>query len=87
MSKIIKIDGSLGEGVSFSYLILKYNRHPHSNIIIYIIYIYLYHQGGQVLRIALSLSALCKIPIEIENIRAGRPKPGLAAQHLKGNIH
>ncbi|KAK0176440.1 hypothetical protein PV328_000573 [Microctonus aethiopoides] len=40
--------------------------------------------GGQVLRIALSLSALFKIPIEIENIRAGRPKPGLAAQHLKG---
>ncbi|XP_008558372.1 RNA 3'-terminal phosphate cyclase [Microplitis demolitor] len=40
--------------------------------------------GGQVLRIALSLSALYKIPIEIENIRAGRPKPGLAAQHLKG---
>ncbi|XP_074110029.1 RNA 3'-terminal phosphate cyclase [Cotesia typhae] len=40
--------------------------------------------GGQVLRIAISLSALYKIPIEIENIRAGRPKPGLAAQHLKG---
>ncbi|KAM0733810.1 RNA 3'-terminal phosphate cyclase [Formica fusca] len=40
--------------------------------------------GGQVLRIALSLSTLYGIPIEIENIRAGRPKPGLAAQHLKG---
>ncbi|KAI4498531.1 hypothetical protein M0802_006466 [Mischocyttarus mexicanus] len=40
--------------------------------------------GGQVLRIALSLSALYEIPIEINNIRAGRPKPGLAAQHLKG---
>ncbi|XP_012350923.1 RNA 3'-terminal phosphate cyclase isoform X1 [Apis florea] len=40
--------------------------------------------GGQVLRIALSLSALYKIPIKINNIRAGRPKPGLAAQHLKG---
>ncbi|KAK2583716.1 hypothetical protein KPH14_009636 [Odynerus spinipes] len=40
--------------------------------------------GGQVLRIALSLSALYGIPIEINNIRAGRPKPGLAAQHLKG---
>ncbi|CAK9796963.1 RNA 3'-terminal phosphate cyclase [Anthophora plagiata] len=40
--------------------------------------------GGQVLRIALSLSALFKIPIKINNIRAGRPKPGLAAQHLKG---
>ncbi|XP_011877577.1 PREDICTED: RNA 3'-terminal phosphate cyclase [Vollenhovia emeryi] len=40
--------------------------------------------GGQVLRVALSLSALYGIPIEIDNIRAGRPKPGLAAQHLKG---
>ncbi|XP_043481959.1 RNA 3'-terminal phosphate cyclase [Leptopilina heterotoma] len=40
--------------------------------------------GGQVLRIALSLSALYSIPIEIDGIRAGRPKPGLAAQHLKG---
>ncbi|XP_012233175.1 RNA 3'-terminal phosphate cyclase [Linepithema humile] len=40
--------------------------------------------GGQVLRVALSLSTLYGIPIEIENIRAGRPKPGLAAQHLKG---
>lgn len=40
--------------------------------------------GGQVLRIALSLSALYGIPVEITNIRAGRSKPGLAAQHLKG---
>ncbi|KAL7289861.1 RNA 3'-terminal phosphate cyclase [Trichogramma pretiosum] len=40
--------------------------------------------GGQVLRVALCLSALYKIPIEIDNIRAGRPKPGLSAQHLKG---
>ncbi|XP_046475883.1 RNA 3'-terminal phosphate cyclase isoform X1 [Neodiprion pinetum] len=40
--------------------------------------------GGQVLRIALSLSALYRIPVEIINIRAGRPKPGLSAQHLKG---
>ncbi|RLU19743.1 hypothetical protein DMN91_008300 [Ooceraea biroi] len=40
--------------------------------------------GGQVLRVALCLSALYGVPIEIENIRAGRPKPGLAAQHLKG---
>ncbi|XP_076239446.1 RNA 3'-terminal phosphate cyclase [Calliopsis andreniformis] len=40
--------------------------------------------GGQVLRIALCLSALLKIPVKINNIRAGRPKPGLAAQHLKG---
>ncbi|XP_017886985.1 RNA 3'-terminal phosphate cyclase-like isoform X2 [Ceratina calcarata] len=40
--------------------------------------------GGQVLRVALCLSALYKIPIKINNIRAGRSKPGLAAQHLKG---
>ncbi|CAL7952450.1 unnamed protein product [Xylocopa violacea] len=40
--------------------------------------------GGQVLRIALCLSALYKISVKIDNIRAGRPKPGLAAQHLKG---
>ncbi|XP_076662973.1 RNA 3'-terminal phosphate cyclase [Andrena cerasifolii] len=40
--------------------------------------------GGQVLRIALSLSTLYRIPVHINNIRAGRPKPGLAAQHLKG---
>ncbi|CAD1475998.1 unnamed protein product, partial [Heterotrigona itama] len=40
--------------------------------------------GGQVLRIALCLSALHKIPVKIYNIRAGRPKSGLAAQHLKG---
>ncbi|XP_058789367.1 RNA 3'-terminal phosphate cyclase-like [Phymastichus coffea] len=40
--------------------------------------------GGQVLRISLCLSALYKIPIEINNIRVGRPKPGLQTQHLKG---
>ncbi|KAG7212602.1 hypothetical protein KM043_012895 [Ampulex compressa] len=40
--------------------------------------------GGQVLRMALCLSTLYGIPIEINNIRSGRPKPGLAAQHLKG---
>ncbi|XP_014204835.1 RNA 3'-terminal phosphate cyclase [Copidosoma floridanum] len=40
--------------------------------------------GGQVLRVALCLSALYRIPVEIDNIRAGRPRPGLSAQHLKG---
>ncbi|XP_047353777.1 RNA 3'-terminal phosphate cyclase-like isoform X1 [Vespa velutina] len=40
--------------------------------------------GGQVLRLAVSLSALYGIPIEINNIRAGRSTPGLARQHLKG---
>lgn len=55
------------------------------NIVFYTILIS-FLQGGQVLRIALSLSTLYGIPIEIENIRAGRPKPGLAAQHLKGTL-
>ena len=40
--------------------------------------------GGQVLRTSLTLSALLKEPVRIENIRAKRPKPGLAAQHLTG---
>lgn len=40
--------------------------------------------GGQILRNALALSAICKIPIKIINIRAGRSKPGLAAQHKTG---
>ena len=38
--------------------------------------------GGQILRTALSLSAITGRAIRIEKIRAGRPKPGLAAQHL-----
>ncbi|KAJ8675686.1 hypothetical protein QAD02_011472 [Eretmocerus hayati] len=40
--------------------------------------------GGQVVRIALCLSALYRIPVEIHSIRAGRAKGGLSAQHLKG---
>ncbi len=38
--------------------------------------------GGQILRTALALSALTGRSFELVNIRAGRPKPGLAAQHL-----
>ncbi|MFW6438258.1 MAG: RNA 3'-terminal phosphate cyclase [Armatimonadota bacterium] len=38
--------------------------------------------GGQVVRTALGLSALLGRDMRIENIRAGRSKPGLAAQHL-----
>ncbi len=38
--------------------------------------------GGQILRTALSLAAIMTRPIQIENIRAGRKNPGLAAQHL-----
>ncbi len=37
--------------------------------------------GGQVLRTSLSLAALTGQDVEILNIRAGRKKPGLAAQH------
>lgn len=38
--------------------------------------------GGQILRTALSLSALLGIPVRIEAIRANRKKPGLLPQHL-----
>lgn len=38
--------------------------------------------GGQILRTAMSLAAVTGRALRIENIRAGRPKPGLAAQHL-----
>lgn len=40
--------------------------------------------GGQILRTALALSAICKIPVEIRKIRANRKKPGLRPQHLTG---
>ena len=38
--------------------------------------------GGQILRTALTLSALTRKPFRIYNIRANRPKPGLQHQHL-----
>lgn len=38
--------------------------------------------GGQILRTALSLSAVTGQPFAIENIRARRSKPGLMRQHL-----
>jgi RNA 3'-phosphate cyclase len=37
--------------------------------------------GGQILRNAVALSVLTKEPVEIFNIRANRPKPGLKPQH------
>ena len=40
--------------------------------------------GGQVLRCCLSLAWLQQAPVRIHSIRAGRPKPGLANQHLAG---
>lgn len=38
--------------------------------------------GGQILRVVLALSSLLGVPVRIENIRAGRPKPGLKPSHL-----
>lgn len=40
--------------------------------------------GGQILRTSMALSAILQQPIEIENIRANRDKPGLRPQHLTG---
>lgn len=40
--------------------------------------------GGQILRTALALSAIFDFPCRINNIRAGRKRPGLMAQHLTG---
>jgi RNA 3'-terminal phosphate cyclase (ATP) len=38
--------------------------------------------GGQILRTAVALSALTQHEVRVFNIRANRPTPGLAAQHL-----
>lgn len=38
--------------------------------------------GGQILRTALALGAVARHPVEVVNIRANRPRPGLAPQHL-----
>ncbi len=38
--------------------------------------------GGQLVRNAVALSAITGEPVTIDRIRAGRDKPGLAAQHL-----
>ncbi|MBU1112094.1 MAG: RNA 3'-terminal phosphate cyclase [archaeon] len=40
--------------------------------------------GGALLRVALAVSTLTGKPFKIENIRAGRPVPGLKPQHLTG---
>ena len=39
--------------------------------------------GGQILRTAVALSMVTGKYVEIDNIRKERPKPGLAAQHVK----
>jgi len=38
--------------------------------------------GGQIIRTAIALAAITGKAVEITNIRANRPNPGLAAQHL-----
>lgn len=38
--------------------------------------------GGQIIRTALTLSALLNVPLKIDNIRGNRKKPGLRPQHL-----
>ncbi|UCE11670.1 MAG: RNA 3'-terminal phosphate cyclase [Candidatus Thorarchaeota archaeon] len=40
--------------------------------------------GGQILRTSVALSALTMEPVQIHNIRAGRPNPGLRNQHIGG---
>jgi RNA 3'-terminal phosphate cyclase (ATP) len=40
--------------------------------------------GGQILRTAVSLSAITGTPVEVANIRAKRPNPGLRPQHITG---
>ncbi len=40
--------------------------------------------GGQLLRLAVALSAITSLEVRITNIRARRDKPGLAPQHLTG---
>jgi RNA 3'-terminal phosphate cyclase (ATP) len=40
--------------------------------------------GGQILRTALALAVLLHQPVQIDNIRARRPQPGLKTQHLAG---
>ena len=40
--------------------------------------------GGQILRTSVSLAAILSRAVSITKIRSGRPKPGLAAQHLAG---
>jgi RNA 3'-terminal phosphate cyclase (ATP) len=38
--------------------------------------------GGQILRTALALAAILRRPVEVNNIRGGRKRPGLGPQHL-----
>ena len=38
--------------------------------------------GGQLLRMAVALAAITRTPVSVRQIRAGRPNPGLAPQHV-----
>ena len=38
--------------------------------------------GGQLLRMAVALAAVTRTPVTVDRIRAGRPNPGLAPQHV-----
>ena len=40
--------------------------------------------GGQVVRVAMAISSVTRRTCTVRDIRAGRPKPGLAAQHMAG---
>ena len=40
--------------------------------------------GGQIVRVAAALAAVTGRETRVERVRANRPKPGLAAQHLAG---
>ncbi|WP_146535168.1 RNA 3'-terminal phosphate cyclase [Rubripirellula reticaptiva] len=40
--------------------------------------------GGQIIRSSLALAAVTGKPVRLQNIRAGRSKPGLLRQHLTG---
>ncbi|OQR97297.1 RNA 3'-terminal phosphate cyclase [Achlya hypogyna] len=44
----------------------------------------LFEGGGQILRLAAPLAVLNNTPVIVHSIRANRPKPGLARQHLGG---
>lgn len=39
--------------------------------------------GGQILRTSFALAAITQTPLRVENVRAGRAKPGLMRQHLR----
>lgn len=39
--------------------------------------------GGQIVRTSVALSVLTGIPVRIKSIRRNRPRPGLAAQHVR----